>query len=105
MGRVQGVNPRLVAMRGPIKGSTIALPEGAYSVGRQGYGYPYPDTYGYSYDPYAYGSGYSSNAYGYDDPPAQYSQDRPRTYAPPPTTANAYAGDGKWHHFGEKPGP
>ena len=36
MGRVQGVNPRLVAMRGPIKGSTIALPEGAYSVGRQG---------------------------------------------------------------------
>ena len=36
MGRVQGVNPRLVAVRGPIKGSTIALPEGAYAVGRQG---------------------------------------------------------------------
>jgi transcriptional regulator with GAF, ATPase, and Fis domain len=33
---VKDVNPRLVAMRGPIKGSTIALPEGAYSVGRHG---------------------------------------------------------------------
>ena len=33
---MQGANPRLVAVRGPIKGSTIALPEGSYSVGRQG---------------------------------------------------------------------
>jgi transcriptional regulator with GAF, ATPase, and Fis domain len=33
---MQGANPRLVAMRGPIKGSTVALPEGAYSVGRHG---------------------------------------------------------------------
>src|SRR5450432_3567334 len=32
---MKGINPRLVGMRGPTKGSTIALPQGAYSVGRQ----------------------------------------------------------------------
>ena len=32
---MKGIEPRLVGMRGPTKGSTIALPEGAYSVGRQ----------------------------------------------------------------------
>jgi transcriptional regulator with GAF, ATPase, and Fis domain len=32
---MKAIDPRLVAMRGPLKGSTIALPEGAYSVGRQ----------------------------------------------------------------------
>jgi Nif-specific regulatory protein len=32
---MNGLNPRLVAMRGPLKGSTISLPEGDYSVGRQ----------------------------------------------------------------------
>ena len=32
---MSAIEPRLVAMRGPLKGSTLALPEGAYSVGRQ----------------------------------------------------------------------
>ncbi len=31
---MKGANPRLVAVRGPFKGSTIALPDGAFSVGR-----------------------------------------------------------------------
>ena len=30
-----GAEPRLVAVRGPLKGSIYALPEGDYSVGRQ----------------------------------------------------------------------
>src|SRR5579862_1663183 len=30
-----GAEPRLVAVRGPLKGSICALPEGDYSVGRQ----------------------------------------------------------------------
>src|SRR4029077_10398542 len=30
-----GVDPRLVAVRGPLKGSTYALPKGDFSVGRQ----------------------------------------------------------------------
>src|SRR5580693_321562 len=32
---VKGTEPRIVGMRGPNKGSTLALPEGPYSVGRQ----------------------------------------------------------------------
>jgi transcriptional regulator with GAF, ATPase, and Fis domain len=32
---VKGTEPRIVGIRGPNKGSTLALPEGNYSVGRQ----------------------------------------------------------------------
>jgi hypothetical protein len=75
-----------------------------------GYSYPY-----YPYGPY---SPYPYYPYG---PYASYLDDS-RTYhaagpvgsagavtydrrSYPPATARAYVGDGKWHHFGEKPGP
>jgi len=30
------IEPRLVAVRGPLKGSILVLPDGDYTVGRQG---------------------------------------------------------------------
>jgi hypothetical protein len=41
--------------------------------------------------------------YGQNQAPA-YPQYR-RPDPPPPATANSSTGEGKWHHFGEKPGP
>lgn len=79
-----------------------------YYYNPYGYGYPsyygnpyYPNTYGYSYAP---SYGYSSDGYDYDDPPpAQYGQNQTPSYRQNQSSANG--GDGKWHHFGEKPGP